>query len=192
MSKVDSFTTGQLTKIFGLAKARELVSDKTQLVLENGIFADFIEAVALGRPTDRNEFRKALGLPSLDDKLIELLGFGIYDWIDPRITPVTFPVTVIPELSHHVIYRFNDDVDIMDAISEIDRDGNRNTTMAELLVYGAKYPNAQMREVIVAINSAVLIDYCVHVGKLGTNDRGRHVELEELNLSGCSVLTVPK
>lgn len=181
MSARISHTPGQIVKILNLGEEKGLESDRTQVALSNGTYADFTEAIALGHPIDRNELRKALGLSSLDDKLSELIARGKYDWVNSDITPARFPVTEIPELKDEKLFNFGRNISTEDAKAEMDKQGYRPATMAELLVYGAKNPDVQRKNPIVALGSVAQIDSIDCVGVLYELGSRRRLSLDRVD-----------
>lgn len=189
-----TMTTGELVKILNLTEEKKVTPEAVQIALENGTFADFLEAVANG-PVDRKELRKILGLPSLDDKLKELITLGKYDWVNGDIIAKYFPVVEVPTLEGENLFHFNRNISSEDAIAEMDKVGYRPATMAELLVYGAKNPEMQRQFPIVALGSVAQIDGTRRVGILGEGGSGRKLNLDYFDGGwggGCRFLAVRK
>lgn len=89
------------------------------------------------------------GLP-----LVAAIGLGRYDWADRRITEEHFPVfqrgtkEIIVE---HVSFGCNFSSE--DVVKELRRRLLRRATLAELLAYGAAYPEEQRRGPLIALGS---------------------------------------
>lgn len=145
-----TITSGQMTKILMLLHEQGVTPETAQLALENGMFADCFKQVAALRP----------------DRLAELIARGKYDWVNSDITPARFPVTEIPELKDEKLFSFGRNISTEDAKAEMDKQGYRPATMAEQLVYGAKNPDAQRKNPIVALGSVARIDSFDFVGVL--------------------------
>lgn len=157
MSKV-SYTPGQLTKIFGIAEDKGLVSDNTQIALANGTYADFTEAIAYGLHIDRVAFRKFLGLSDQDNYLMKLIAMGKYDEVHPEITPRYFPIVDMPDLKDERLFHFDRGILSEDAAEEMRSEGYRPASTAEKLIYGARNPEHQRSYHIVALGSIHLMN----------------------------------
>ena len=91
--------------------------------------------------------------------LADMIAAGRYDWTNSDITAKRFPlngggkVDVAVELVH-----FDRSISSDDAIAEMRRRGLRPATLAELLAYGAKFPEEQCKFPIVALGSVTAVD----------------------------------
>lgn len=90
--------------------------------------------------------------------LDEMFKLGHYDWINDDITTKHFPIKdkgkikVALELVH-----FDEASTTEAALAELDQRGLRPATMAELLAFGAKYPELQKQFPIVSLGSSWVV-----------------------------------
>lgn len=174
-----TLTDGQMIKLLMLMKEQNNNPETIQLGIENGMFADCFKQVAALRP----------------DRLAELITRGKYDLVNSDITVARFPVTEIPELKDEKLFNFGRNISTKDAKAKIDKEGYRPATMAELLVYGAKNPEAQRKNPIVALGSVAQIDGRDCVGVLDGVGSGRILCLNFVDgdgRGGCRFLAVRK
>lgn len=174
-----TLTDGQMIKLLMLMKEQNNNPETIQLGIENGMFADCFKQVAALRP----------------DRLAELITRGKYDWVNPSITPARFPVTEIPELKDEKLFNFDRNISTEDAKAKMDKEGYRPATMAELLVYGAKNPEAQRKNPIVALGSVAQVGSFDYVGVLVVNGSERKLGLDYVGGDwdvGCRFLAVRK
>jgi len=88
------------------------------------------------------------------ESLAQLIAAGSYDWVNSDITAEHFPVKgkdrveLDPELVHYGKSMESDDI-----VRDMDSRGLRPGTLAELLAFGAKYPEKQREFPIVALGS---------------------------------------
>ncbi len=86
--------------------------------------------------------------------LAEAIAAGKYDWVNPDITPDRFPIfgeaTVEVEMR---FVHFNCAMESDNVLKELDQAGLRPATLAELLAFGAKYPDKQREFPIIALGS---------------------------------------
>lgn len=92
--------------------------------------------------------------------LKEMIATGHYDWVNSDITEANFPLDKgegIVEMDTEVIH-IGRDISSDDALKELDRRGYRAGTAAELLAFGATYPEKQREFPIVALGTVRLLD----------------------------------
>lgn len=107
----------------------------------------------------------------------KLLESGRYDWVNSGITVSRFPITEIPELKDERLFSFSRDISTEDAKAEMDKEGYRPATMAELLVYGAKNTEDQRENLIVELGSVAWVVRGGYVGVLVGCGSKRRVNL---------------
>ncbi len=110
--------------------------------------------------------------------LKQMIEAGRYDWVNSDITSKIFPVKGkgIVNLDTQLVH-FRRDMSSEPGIAEMDKMGLRPATHAELLAFGAKYPEFQRQFPIVALGSSdeVLGDRSVLY--LCSGGRGRSLNL---------------
>lgn len=149
--------------------------------IETGHFAELASAVIQQLPRDidsvtaqwwienRSALQRALRTALLPDaqniitypvtvnydlSLAGMIKAGWYDWVNSDITEKYFSMNstgtkeVVTRLVHFNQYLSSDDV-----LRELDKRGLRPATIAELLAFGAKYPELQRQFPIVALGS---------------------------------------
>jgi hypothetical protein len=112
--------------------------------------------------------------------LVEMITLGRYDWVNEHITEGSFPVPEGFALgSEPKLFRFDRSISSEKAIEEMGKQGYRPATIWDLLDYGAKNPEEQLKYPIVALGSvAVLDDGCCGVAYLGRFASGRGLGLD--------------
>ncbi len=86
----------------------------------------------------------------------DLITAGYYDQIDPEINSQNFPVQSADTTKNLVVaklFRFEDPISGPSAVKKIKQAGYRPATMAELLTFGATYPEIQKFLPIVALGT---------------------------------------
>ena len=164
----------------------ELWQDK---FLGDGLLADVAEAAVKGTlPKDRSLFRQLLGLVvtiiykivvDYTKSLEQMIAAGCYDWVNPDITAERFPITgdgqveLEPELIH-----IGRDMSSDEVIADLDKRGLRPGTIAELLAFGATYPEVQREFPIVALGSVAEVHGYRRVACLYRSDSERNLHLD--------------
>ena len=87
-----------------------------------------------------------------DDGIAEMVVAGHYDYVNPNISPDTFPLQS-SKPRHTIMYllRINKVMKSDEILAELDRQGLRPATLPELLSFGATYPDKQRAMDIVAL-----------------------------------------
>lgn len=84
--------------------------------------------------------------------LANMILAGDYGYVNPNITAENFPVQGEGAIElDGVLVHFNRDIESDDAVKEMDQMGLRPATMAELLAFGAKFPEIQREFPIVGL-----------------------------------------
>jgi hypothetical protein len=112
--------------------------------------------------------------------LEQMIAAGNYDWVNSEITAECFPVKeggteeLIPEIVH-----FGRDTPSSEAVVvELDKRGLRPGDHAELLAFGAAYPDEQRKYPIVALGSSAQVSGRRYVLCLGRYGSRRHLNLD--------------
>ena len=109
----------------------------------------------------------------------QMIAAGSYDWVSSDITSEHFPVkgTGEIELEGQLIH-YGRNMSSEAVLADLDQRGLRPATMAELLAFGAKYPELQRQFPIVELGSVWQSpDGDRDVGCLGRGGRGRGLRL---------------
>ena len=110
--------------------------------------------------------------------LAEMILAGHYDWTNSNITEKRFPVKgsgkveLDLELVHYD-HNFSSD----DAVKEMAKRGLRPATIEELLAFGVKYPEEQLKFPVVALGSSARVDGGRHVPFLSRDGAERDLNL---------------
>lgn len=89
-----------------------------------------------------------------DLSLTEMIAAGKYNWTNDDITAEHFPVSGSGQVEVNVeLVHFNRVIESENALKELDKAGFRPATLAELLTFGAKYPDKQREFPIIALGS---------------------------------------
>ncbi len=147
LERVGSDAVGAAIETLGLDK------ESAQLVLSKG---DVLKGAIL-------DAMRKLAATIVGDSIIvdygkkvkEMVAAGHYDWPNSDINDTNFPQsgtgvdTVNPELVH-----LNKDASSEDALAHMEANGLRPATLAELLAFGATYPEIQRQFPIIALGSS--------------------------------------
>lgn len=119
--------------------------------------------------------------------LADMILAGAYDWVNSDITSEHFPVKgkgkveLNPELVHYGQGMSSDEI-----VQDMDKRGLRPGTLAELLAFGAKYPDKQREFPIVALGSVWQVrDGNRFVAFLHSNDSKRKLFLNVWDGDWC-------
>lgn len=113
----------------------------------------FVEATAklimAGANGVKNVLRILANLP-----LADRIARGKYDWTNPDITEVHFPTSVPTDYdAEYKLFHFDRGISSEDAIREMEREGFRPGTLAELLALGEAQPELQKQFPVIALSS---------------------------------------
>ena len=89
--------------------------------------------------------------------LEEMIAAGKYDYVNSEITSINFPIPSDKSGSKNpeaIILHFNKRIDTEKLLKILNRKGFRPGTLPELLAFGAKYPEAQIRHWVIALGSS--------------------------------------
>ncbi len=90
--------------------------------------------------------------------LPDMIKAGAYDWVNPHITEVNFPITGTGEVEVSAkLFHFKKIILSDDAVVEMDRLGFRPATIHELLAFRETNPDVQREFTIVALGSSCQI-----------------------------------
>jgi len=110
--------------------------------------------------------------------LEQMIAAGRYDWVNSNITPEHYPlvgsgtVTLDAQLVH-----YGRDMSSEAVLADLDQKGLRSATIAELLAFGAKYPELQRQFPIVELGSVAGVGGGRRVAYLDRCDRRRGLDL---------------
>lgn len=110
--------------------------------------------------------------------LADMIAMGHYDWVSDNITAKHFPnlgsgkAEIVAEL-----VQFDRTISTIKVIAELARRGFRPATLAELLAYGAKFPEDQHKFPIVALGTEAVVNGERLVAYLDRSDAGRVLDL---------------
>lgn len=106
--------------------------------------------------------------------LEQMITAGGYDWVNSSITSESFPITETgkAELNAQLVC-FERAMSSDQALAELDKMGLRPATIAELLVFGAKYPQKQLEFSIVGLGSVAQLGDGRNVASLDQHGRRR-------------------
>jgi hypothetical protein len=86
--------------------------------------------------------------------LADMIAAGKYDWVNSDITQEHFPVKGEGKVeSELVLVHLNRTASTEEVLKELDNRGLQPATIAELLAFGAKYPDKQKEFPIIALGS---------------------------------------
>lgn len=111
--------------------------------------------------------------------LAEMIAVGRYDWTNNDITANRFPISgndktdIVVELVH-----FDRTISTGDAVDEMRLRGLRPAALAELLAYGATFPEDQRKFPIVALGTEALVDGVRDVAGLAGRGSERRLHLD--------------
>lgn len=183
-------TLDQAKHILVLFGQKKLSKEDMNVLFKSGILSDLLDANL--SQVNRDDFRRALGLHSLSMKinvdfsisLEEMISSCLCDWVRGDITSRWYPVvgegmrTFRVEIAH-----LNCDISPARAKAEIIKKGARSATIAELLAFGAAFPEIQRKFRLVALGSFTEVRGSYNFPYLGVGSEGR-----SLDLLSCSVL----
>lgn len=87
-------------------------------------------------------------------RFAKMIRAGNYDWVNDNITAKNFPIIGSGQEGIALrIVHFNRDISTKKALTELDKRNLRPATLAELLAFGAKYPEFQRKFPITALGS---------------------------------------
>lgn len=176
-----NLTSGQMIKILETARELGATPVSTQRAIGSGIIAAALNPEAsfdnmpailklLGLDACLSVDRRQKGTTltvNYDISLGTMIAAGNYDWVDDNIIGKHFPISengkaeVLVELVH-----FDRTISTDDATLELARRGLRPATLAELLAYGAKFPEDQRKFPIVALGTGAVMGGKRHVAVL--------------------------
>ena len=110
--------------------------------------------------------------------LEQMIAEGEYDWVNSDITSTRFPIVgtgkvgLEGQLEHYGRNMSSDAV-----LADLDQKGLRPATIAEILAFGAKYPELQRQFPIVALGSVASVSGDRDVAYLCRHDRHRSLRL---------------
>ncbi len=161
-------TLAQGKHLLELAAQNGLSFEGHNSLTQKGLLADLFEAAGNGNlnTVNRDEFRKILGLAPLAMEMVldysqtleQMIATWHFDGWNRAVTIERFPmlgtgkVTLKPELIH-----FDHCMSIEDAGDTMVKRKLRPPTLAELLAFGAKYPELQRKFPIVALGQCARI-----------------------------------
>jgi hypothetical protein len=134
------------------AEARGVTDEEfRRIVTENGdgLADKIVDLLADSRKTVN-------GYPVTVDyrqSLKAMIQVGRYDWVNSDITEKHFPITPGPKDVSIELVHFDRVMSSDDVLAELDCRGLRPATLAELLAFGAKYPEKQREFPVVALAS---------------------------------------
>ena len=183
---MSTMTLKEAKHMLGLADQKNLSSEGANALFQKGLLADLFEAAGKAGNVNRDEFRKLIGLDPMNFEIIvdysqtltEMILAGQYDWHNNDITECRFPhqqegkVTLTPVLVH-----IDRNASTAEALAEIAKRGLRPATLAELLAFGATYPELQRKFPIVALGQSALIGGYPNVPVLCGDGRERGLDL---------------
>jgi hypothetical protein len=113
--------------------------------------------------------------------LEDMIAAGKYDWVNPNITPKSFPITTTGIVQFEPkIFHFDRYISSEDAVAAIKTDDPQNpwepAKIEGLLAYGEKHPEEQRRYPIIGLGSVAEIDGGRGVPCLYGNDAGRGLD----------------
>lgn len=161
----------------GVPNRDQLNPDVVRAHLSNKAASHSAVAVLLSKPPQVTEDIYPITV-DYSLTLEQMIVAGAYDWVNSAITPKNFPVKGkgIVILDAQFIY-FGCSMSSDAIIAELDKIGLRPATHAELLAFGAKYPELQRQFLSVALGS---------VGEVGGGRfvvyLWRHADERRLNL----------
>ncbi len=136
-------------------------------------------AIALSASTFAEEKNQSFPVTVTYDLTVEeAISAGNYDWSNSDINSKNFPshqkgtASVVVKLVH-----FDRDMNLDEVLKELDTQGLRPATLAELLAFGATYPDQQRELRIVALGSTWRHHGLFHIGLLLGNANDRYLTL---------------
>ncbi len=162
-------TLGHGVKILQLIAQKGTSGEQIQELISSGLLSDILNA-NIGA-VDRNEFRKLLGLNTLNiyhvdysiyrlavdygQSVEEAVEAGRYDRVNSDITSKNFPTkkSGIAEVSIDLVCFNRDTITADEVLVELDKRGLRPAETHELLKIGEKFPDLQREFPIVALGS---------------------------------------
>jgi len=180
---------GSARHFLGLADEKQLNQGSFDNLVSSGLLADIFDAATIDgllQNVNRGAFREFLGLDPLTLEIVvdysislkKMISLGKYDWVNENITKKNFPLegenthVSVVELIH-----FNKVISSDEAERELKKMKLRPATIAELLAFGAKYPETQREFPIIALGSVASVDGARKVACLGRDDSGRDLNL---------------
>jgi len=158
-------TFGQAKPIINLLiDQKEVSKEGITALVESGLLADLLDADPAN--INRDDFRKLLGLTSAEMKahvdrglsLKEMISAGKYDWVNDDITEKRFPIKgsgsseTYSELVH-----FDRNISSKGAVNDLDKQGLRPADIAEILAFGAAFPDEQRKYPIMELGSVARV-----------------------------------
>lgn len=108
----------------------------------------------------------------------EMVAAGRYDWSDPNFTPERFPIvgsgTVATDAK---LFHFGRDMKSDAVERELAAAGYRSATLAELLAFGAAFPEVQRQFPVIALGSVSWVGGVRRVPALGWRGAERRLDL---------------
>lgn len=154
---ITAVTTRQASQVRKLAIDKKVDRATFQVALDNGAFVRFLESLKASTSL-ASTFDLATGIcrfaVDFGKTLEEMIAAGRYDWRNEDITAARFPiigtgmVTVDAKLFH-----FGKDMSSDAVERELKAAGYRAATIAELLAFGATFPEVQRQFPVVALGS---------------------------------------
>lgn len=110
--------------------------------------------------------------------LEEMIAAGKYDWRNNEITAARFPITGGGTVMvDGKLFHFNRNTTTDEVERELDKAGYRAATIAELLAFGASFPEVQRQFPVIALGSVGLVGGDRRVPYLHGHDAGRSLGL---------------
>jgi hypothetical protein len=177
-------TFGQANHILTLVNQKEVSKEKLTALVESGLLADLLDADPAN--INRGAYRKLLGLTPAELtaninrglSLREMVEAGHYDWVNDDITAERFPIkgSGSVETSFELVH-FNRNIESDEAVKEMAKRGLRPADLAELLAFGAAFPEEQRKYPIVELGSVARIGGSRYVACLYRDDSRRSLSL---------------
>lgn len=116
--------------------------------------------------------------------LKEMIDAGGYDYIDPYIKQKNLPINSVGRVSMSaIVVCYDHELSNNDMLADLDRRNLRLATTAELLSFGATYPDEQRKHSIVAIGSAWSSHDGIYIACLWEDDsHDRVLDVEEFDV----------
>jgi hypothetical protein len=130
--------------------------------LNDDYLEDLLKALREGTVPSRESFRKSIGLPALQFRLMpprpsslrELIAACAFDFVDSRLTPELVEVAVDDQNQHIIqIMEFGRTTDCDAVLSEMSKIGCRPGRIEDLLAFAIQFPNLAKGAPIVAFGS---------------------------------------
>lgn len=110
-----------------------------------------------------------------DLPLADMVKVGGYGWVDENITPTNFPPSGKGTMKvEGALFHFGKSMKSEAVITEMEKQGYRPATIAELLALGQTKPDLQREYPIVALGSSCVVGGNRSVPCLFEGSRGRH------------------